>query len=108
MDRYGIVQFIKRENFADKRDEKNKKTKEETLREKFKDPPQAKINSNGWPDINVYDPSKDKMFWWRNDPVLNQHHEHWHIVMISRRFNGIPKDREGENFIYMHRFMLAR
>ncbi|PKY28325.1 Di-copper centre-containing protein [Rhizophagus irregularis] len=114
---YGIVQF-KKENFVKKRDTDNTTTKT-TKREKekrkklnykelFQDPPQAKIMADGWPDKNIYDPAKDKMFWWRNDPVLNQYHEHWHLVMPSGEYNGTTKDREGENFIYMHRYMLAR
>ncbi|CAI2183907.1 18324_t:CDS:2 [Funneliformis geosporum] len=118
LDHYGIVQFVKRESFAEENevppttdDDKQKKTKTNkklSLKELFKDPPQVKLNADGWPDQNVYDPSLDKMFWWRNDPVLNQHHEHWHMVMPSGTYKGIAKDREGENFIYMHRFMLAR
>ncbi|CAG8468876.1 11206_t:CDS:2 [Acaulospora colombiana] len=74
----------------------------------FKNPPETKINADGWPDKSIYDPAKDLMFWWRNDPVANQHHEHWHIVMISAEVDGVTRDREGENFIYMHRHMLAR
>ncbi|CAB5185181.1 unnamed protein product [Rhizophagus irregularis] len=55
------------------------------------------------------------MNWYREDPNLNEHHEHWHIVYGS---NGVPdvkdpkirvhKDRHGELFVYMHRQMLAR
>lgn len=55
------------------------------------------------------------MNWFREDPNLNEHHEHWHIVYNGR---GIPnplkpservhKDRHGELFLYMHRQMLAR
>ena len=86
----------------------NKKEKKPNYKEIYKDPPQVKILADGWPDKNIYDPAKDKMFWWRNDPVLDQHHEHWHMVMPSGEFNGTSKDREGENFIYMHRHMLAR
>ncbi|CAB4416789.1 unnamed protein product [Rhizophagus irregularis] len=113
LDLYGIVQF-KKENFAEKRDTDDTTKREEEKRKKpnfqelFKDPPQVKIMADGWPDKNIYDPARDKMFWWRNDPVLNQHHEHWHIVMPSGVYNGTSKDREGENFIYMHRHMLAR
>ncbi|KAF0490784.1 Di-copper centre-containing protein [Gigaspora margarita] len=71
-------------------------------------PPEVKLGPDGWPDKSIYDPANDSLYWWRNDPVLNQHHEHWHIVMISAIVNGTRKDREGENFIYMHRHMLAR
>jgi tyrosinase len=55
------------------------------------------------------------MNWYREDPNLNEHHEHWHIVYQN---GGIPdlenpdirihKDRHGELFVYMHRQMLAR
>src|SRR5215210_5138218 len=53
--------------------------------------------------------------WFREDPLANAHHEHWHIVYPHR---GIPdennptkrmtKDRQGELFFYMHQQMLAR
>ncbi|CAG8620821.1 4646_t:CDS:2, partial [Acaulospora colombiana] len=74
----------------------------------FVNPEPAKLNDDGWPDKSVYDPDKDEMFWWRNDPVANQHHEHWHLVMPSTIIDGTGKDREGENFVYMHRHMLSR
>ncbi|CAB4387288.1 unnamed protein product [Rhizophagus irregularis] len=56
------------------------------------------------------------MNWYREDPNLNEHHEHWHIVYGA---TGVPdldnpltkrvhKDRHGELFVYMHRQMLAR
>uniref|UniRef100_A0A1D1Z5L3 Hemocyanin II n=1 Tax=Anthurium amnicola TaxID=1678845 RepID=A0A1D1Z5L3_9ARAE len=55
------------------------------------------------------------MDWFREDPNLNEHHEHWHVVYSP---GGIPdpknpdkiihKDRHAELFIYMHRQMLAR
>ncbi|CAB4387284.1 unnamed protein product [Rhizophagus irregularis] len=62
-------------------------------------------------DIELY------MNWYREDPNLNEHHEHWHIVYSGQ---GIPnfkdpesgepvnKDRHDELFVYMHRQMLAR
>ncbi|CAG8707679.1 23740_t:CDS:10 [Cetraspora pellucida] len=78
------------------------------LKEIIINPPQAELGPDGWPDKSIYDPENDSLYWWRNDPVMNQHHEHWHIVMISAIVNGTRKDREGENFIYMHRHMLAR
>jgi tyrosinase len=51
--------------------------------------------------------------WYREDPLANSHHEHWHIVYPWR---GIPdgtgkariQDRQGELFFYMHQQMLAR
>ncbi|CAG8756772.1 24213_t:CDS:2 [Gigaspora margarita] len=72
----------------------------------FPNPPPAKLNQNGWPDKDVYNPELDKMFWWRNDPVLNEFHEHWHLVM--EKVEDDPRDRGGENFIYTHRQFLAR
>ena len=58
--------------------------------------------------------------WWREDPLLNEHHYHWHVVFPfsgdpARPVPGsekspifLPKDRQGELFFYMHRQMLAR
>ncbi|CAG8524317.1 12130_t:CDS:2 [Racocetra fulgida] len=63
------------------------------LRYIFPNPPPVKFNSNGWPDKDVYDPALDEMFWWRNDPVLNEFHEHWHIVMMTVT-DSIPRNRE--------------
>ncbi|CAG8479122.1 4357_t:CDS:2 [Acaulospora morrowiae] len=80
----------------------------EELQKIFINPEPAKLNADGWPDKSVYDPANDLMFWWRNDPVANQHHEHWHLVMPSTIIDGVRKDREGENFVYMHRHMLSR
>jgi tyrosinase len=55
------------------------------------------------------------MNWYREDPNLNEHHEHWHLVYygqgipdVKNTENRIQKDRHGELFIYMHRQMLAR
>jgi tyrosinase len=58
---------------------------------------------------------EDALAWFREDPLANAHHEHWHIVYPNR---GIPdesnpgrrktKDRQGELFFYMHQQMLAR
>ncbi|GBC08823.1 hypothetical protein RclHR1_08400001 [Rhizophagus clarus] len=119
---YGILQF-ERKSFVEKRNtndttiydgdsidkKKNEEKKEPNLKEIFfKDLPQVKLMADGWPDKNIYDPAKDKMYWWRNDPVLNVYHEHWHIVMPFAKYNGASKDRVGENFIYVHRHMLAR
>lgn len=50
--------------------------------------------------------------WFREDPLLNEHHEHWHWVYPNRRGEGEPiykvKERHGELFYYMHQQMLAR
>ncbi|RIB15178.1 hypothetical protein C2G38_2247804 [Gigaspora rosea] len=70
-------------------------------------PPPPKLNLNGWPDKDVYDPELDKMFWWRNDPVLNEFHEHWHFINTGGNDNT-RRNRDGEIFIHMHRQILAR
>ncbi|MBG6200183.1 hypothetical protein IWQ48_001301 [Labrenzia sp. EL_13] len=60
---------------------------------------------------------ENRVNWWREDALMNEHHEHWHIV-----YNGFPagngngpvwpggevRDRQGEMFFYMHQQMLAR
>jgi hypothetical protein len=46
--------------------------------------------------------------WFREDPKLSEHHEHWHIVYSWAVQPGQLKDRQGEIFIYMHQQMLAR
>ncbi len=56
---------------------------------------------------------EEQLDWFREDPLANQHHEHWHVVYPV---SGIPdgrggrtgKDRQGELFFYMHQQMLAR
>ena len=56
---------------------------------------------------------EEQLDWFREDPLANQHHEHWHVVYPV---GGIPdgqgaragKDRQGELFFYMHQQMLAR
>ncbi len=60
-------------------------------------------------------PPEQRLDWFREDPLANEHHEHWHVVYPTR---GIPnpkdpntrrlKDRHGELFLYMHQQMLAR
>lgn len=54
--------------------------------------------------IAVGSPEETKIDWFREDPLLNEHHGHWHIVYAR----NIRKDRQGEMFIYMHQQMLAR
>ena len=56
---------------------------------------------------------EDKLDFWREDPLVNDHHEHWHLVYpLVNRFPGRdPRDigdRHGELFAYMHEQMLAR
>ncbi|CAG8556074.1 16503_t:CDS:2 [Dentiscutata erythropus] len=62
----------------------------------------------GAPTLSTTDPPLTNLDWWREDPQLNEHHEHWHIVFPAFPVNGVSKDREGENFAFMHRQMLAR
>jgi tyrosinase len=58
-------------------------------------------------------PPEDRIDYWREDPLLNDHHEHWHLVYPA---GGRPSagggrelgDRHGELFAYMHQQMLAR
>ncbi len=58
------------------------------------------------------DGEEAKLDWFREDPLLNEHHEHWHWVYPNRRGVGDPiykvKERHGELFYYMHQQMLAR
>ncbi|MBR1188563.1 tyrosinase family protein [Bradyrhizobium sp. AUGA SZCCT0160] len=58
------------------------------------------------------DGEEAKLDWFREDPLLNEHHEHWHWVYPNRRGEGEPiykvKERHGELFYYMHQQMLAR
>ncbi len=52
---------------------------------------------------------ESRLAWWREDPGLNEHLEHWHVLYNAA---GVPggerKDRHGELFLYLHRQMLAR
>lgn len=49
-------------------------------------------------------PDETWLNWFREDPLLNEHHAHWHSIYD---YTG-HKDRQGEMFFYMHRQMLAR
>ncbi|MEP1576009.1 tyrosinase family protein [Roseibium album] len=53
-------------------------------------------------------PPEDLLDWFREDPLFNEHHEHWHIVYPFAGILGKARDRQGENFLYMHQQMLAR
>ena len=64
-------------------------------------------------------PPENKLNYYREDPLLNEHHEHWHLVYPLRPVGfppGTPKpeggfplgSRHGELFSYMHQQMLAR
>ncbi len=58
-------------------------------------------------------PPENILDFWREDPLINEHHEHWHIVYPM---SGRPSpsggyelgDRHGELFAYMHEQMIAR
>lgn len=51
-------------------------------------------------------PPEDELSFWREDPLLNEHHEHWHLVYPTR---PLPLgSRHGELFAYMHEQMIAR
>ncbi|MEO6612390.1 MAG: hypothetical protein ABIT05_06615 [Chitinophagaceae bacterium] len=49
------------------------------------------------------DTDEPKMDWFREDPLLNAHHTHWHQV-----YRDNQRDRHGEMFLYMHQQMIAR
>ncbi|CAG8560752.1 6597_t:CDS:2, partial [Racocetra persica] len=68
----------------------------------------ASGTSGAAPKPTTTDPPLTNLDWWREDPQLSEHHEHCHIVFPSFPVNGVSKDREGENFAFMHRQMLAR
>jgi tyrosinase len=72
-------------------------------------PPTAAVN------ISVTTPPEEaKLDWYREDPLANDHHHHWHFVYPR----GFPEEnkpppprtqpRQGELFLYMHQQMLAR
>ncbi|HET9766301.1 MAG TPA: hypothetical protein VFS60_05615, partial [Thermoanaerobaculia bacterium] len=72
-------------------------------------PPTAAVN------ISVTTPPEEaKLDWYREDPLANDHHHHWHFVYPR----GFPTEdepspprtqpRQGELFLYMHQQMLAR
>jgi tyrosinase len=61
------------------------------------------------------DSPETRLLWFREDPKLNEHHEHWHVVYPiagipapGNRRGGQVKERQGELFLYMHRQMIAR
>ncbi|RIB25035.1 hypothetical protein C2G38_2166913 [Gigaspora rosea] len=63
------------------------------------------------------DGPESRIDWWREDPSLNESHQHSHSIFVP---NGIAdanfpnknftytKDRQGEIFIWSHKQMLAR
>lgn len=72
--------------------------------------PSAAAEAAGEPSAT---PPEDRVSFWREDPLVNEHHEHWHLVYP---LGGRPSqggvmdlgDRHGELFAYMHEQMLAR
>ena len=67
------------------------------------------------PGISVTTPqSEAELDWYREDPLANDHHAHWHYVYprgLTQNPNGRfsrTQPRQGELFLYMHRQMLAR
>lgn len=58
----------------------------------------------------VADPDdENRLNWFREDPLANEHHEHWHVVYPTRGTADRPlPERHGELFYYMHNQMLAR
>jgi tyrosinase len=59
-------------------------------------------------------PEEAQLDWYREDPLANDHHHHWHVVYprgIPRQGRPLPRrtqPRQGELFLYMHQQMLAR
>ena len=58
-------------------------------------------------------PPEKRLDFWREDPLMNDHHEHWHLVYPASGRpspNGVVAlgDRHGELFAYMHQQMIAR
>lgn len=84
------------------------------LREPVKVAPSASIGAEtASAAMDNADPYENVLRWYREDPLSNEHHEHWHIVYPVFGLNPgstlLPvQDRRGELFLYMHRQMLAR
>ena len=59
-------------------------------------------------------PEEAQLDWYREDPLANDHHHHWHIVYpnvaVASSSPGpiVNQPRQGELFLYMHQQMLAR
>jgi len=57
---------------------------------------------------------EQKLWYFREDPMVSAHHLHWHLKMSNRQApawhpsNGMNMDRRGEMFYFMHKQMLAR
>jgi tyrosinase len=66
-------------------------------------------------DISRTTPAAEaQLDWYREDPLANDHHHHWHIVYpaggnVAGAAGGVrTQPRQGELFFYMHQQMLAR
>lgn len=70
------------------------------------------------PGLEAATLSETVLNWFREDPLVNEHHERWHVVYPA---SGVPvpspdptkqlvwiRARHGELFLYMHEQMLAR
>ncbi|MDB2439450.1 hypothetical protein N9W89_12110 [Hellea sp.] len=73
-------------------------------------PPDLAAGIEGAPSVggSTTSTDEDKVNWFREDPLANEHHEHWHLVYRSRPQFSPLKERHGELFFYMHQQMLAR
>jgi len=73
-------------------------------------PPDLAAGIDGAPSVggSTTSTDEDKVNWFREDPLANEHHEHWHLVYRSRPKFSPLKERHGELFFYMHQQMLAR
>lgn len=86
------------------------------VREPQKVLPSVEMDANGEvPEAIAAGNPELRLAWYREDPKLNEHHEHWHIVYDvlgvpspGNPIGGQIKDRQGELFLYMHRQMVAR
>lgn len=58
--------------------------------------------------VDDVDSKETLLNWFREDPLANEHHQHWHVVYPAFGLRGGIKDRQGELFLYMHQQMLAR
>jgi tyrosinase len=62
--------------------------------------------------------SETLLDYWREDPLLSEHHEHWHVVypfagapnetLLAIQDHRLWNNRHGELFAYMHSQLLAR
>jgi len=57
---------------------------------------------------------ENRLWYFREDPMVNAHHLHWHLKMSNRDVPswhptfGLNMDRRGELFYFMHKQMLTR